>query len=325
MSTRKTDLKEVLFPVELAPIYIPSRKPPQAPPTMQHVAEFSAVLDVESRRVFSVVTQDYRLVTNWEAITMGQECLRTVFAGIKSDSMKVYDIKMPKTRSYCHVDFIHEGVVFRPWPSDEWFPFLRVTNSYNKTMPLRFDLGFCRGACSNGIIFKKQSITFKFVHSKGSIGKTVVFQVPTELQQLQTQFIDQLYGLQRYHVPRRYMLALLCRALEIKFDLSKVSSRRRTNLLDFRQHVQDLTRIYFNEMGENAYAALNVISDFATRPRLFISAEGAIDRLQKRSGDWILDFAESISAGKFEWSHYLGEYLPMAERLLGQEQADPVS
>ena len=102
---------------------------------------------------------------------------------------------------------------------------------------------------------------------------------------------------------------LLCRVFTIKVrkdDLER--PRRREQLLGFRDHVNTLIDKYFNEIGSNGYAALNVITDFASRPRLYISPEAMVDGLQKRIGDWIGSFLTTIQDKKFHFDDYLDEY-----------------
>jgi len=64
-------------------------------------------------------------------------------------------------------------------------------------------------------------------------------------------------------------------------------------------------------LGENGYAALNVLTDFASRPVGFISQEGRIDSLQHRAGGWIEDFVEAMESRDFKYEDYLGDFFKM--------------
>ena len=296
MPETSADLKNVLFPVECRSIYLASdsdesgddESRPSLPTTYRRIRRFRAVVDIQRDRVFAVVAEDYRLVTNAEALDLGKSCFGKVFSQPTARSMKVFNVTTPSTRSFCHVDFIHEQGGFEPWQGDKWVPYLRVTNSYNRTKPLRFDLGFCRWICTNGMIFGSKHIRFRYLHTKGAVGSVEFHTTFGELKQLEKEFIEQVHNLKRYYVPEDVMLALACRVFGIRASRNDFEKPRRAEqLTEFRDRVLSLTRTYFDALGSNGYAALNVLTDFPTRPLAYISPESMVDRLQKRSGDWV--------------------------------------
>jgi len=321
-SNRITELKTVLFPVERRAIFF--RDVPrdlfgneEADPAYHEVGRFEAIVDVERKHTFAVVSEQYRLVTNEEALKLGEQCFLRVFSTATADGMEVFNIIQPGTRSFCHVDFIHKGHSLEPWGGDKWWPFIRVTNSYNRTKPLRFDLGFCRGICTNGVIFGREHIVFRYYHTHDQIDVEGKFQVDmSRLQKLETTFIEQMHNLKRFYVPREHMLALACKAFEIRVtdeDLRK--PRRREQLLRFKDEISRLSDRYIEELGTNGYAALNILSDFAARPRTYISQEAMIDPLQKRCGDWTVGFLQAIHDPGFDYERYLGPYAKSARAL----------
>lgn len=318
MSTKRfTDLLYAMFPVEEKPVFLFKSKiegenlfsEKVTKKTYEKIPKFKAIVDIERDYTFSVVAENYRLVTNQEAVELGEKCFQTLFSKTTSKSMAVFNITMPKTRSFCHIDFFNEDVGFEPWVNDRWVPFLRVTNSYNRTKLLRFDLGFCRWICTNGMIFGKKSISFQYMHTRGEVARTVEFHTSfSELKNLEKKFIENIHNLKRYYIPKEVMFPLLCKVLEIKVNKEDFERPKRLEkLLEFRSHAYSLTDKYFNEMGPNGYAALNVITDFASRPKLYISSEAMVDGLQKRSGDWITDFIQVIQNPKFNFEDYVGD------------------
>ena len=145
-----------------------------------------------------VETLAYRLVKNGEALKLGEQCFRQVFSAPTADGMEIFNIIQPSTCSFCHVDFLHKGRTLEPWQGDRWWPYLRMTNSYNRTKPLRFDLGFCRGICTNGVIFGREQIVFRYYHTREQIDVEGKFQVDaTRLKKLETVFLEQMHGLFR--------------------------------------------------------------------------------------------------------------------------------
>jgi len=316
---RNTNITEVLFPVEQQPVYAisgmlkPVRFNNSSLNEIKYVEipNFSAIVDIERRHVFAVVSENYRLFTNQQAIELGEQCFRSVFTSTIAVEMTVYNITMPKTRSFCHIDYVHPKGGFDPWKDDTWTPFLRVTNSYNRMKPLSFDLGFCRGICTNGVIFGKKSITFRYLHTFGDIPRTVTFETSFgDLKSFEAQFIEKLRNLKRYFVPPEFMLPIACRvfSIHVEDNLPKKSKRYET-LAIFRDQVAALTDKYFKELGTNGYAALNVITEIASRPMHTISPAAMVDQFQKRSGDWADDFIGNVQNANFDFEEYLGDAL----------------
>lgn len=309
-------IEDVLFPVNLQNIFIENnRKQGQASlfdSTYDQVRGFKAVTAEDNSHVFAVVAQNYRLVTNKEAIDLAEICFGEVFKVLKAKEMAVFNVIMPKTRSFCHVDFVHPKATNDYFDKDPWTPYLRVTNSYNRMFALNFDLGFCRGICKNGVIFGRKNIEFKFYHSRTATDPVVKFKLRAgELANLEAQFIESLVNLKRFHVPPKVMWPLVCKVFGFKFP-EEPTERQLELIFEKKDHVQRLCGQYFAELGENGYAAMNVLTDYASRPVGMISPEGNIDSLQRKSGDWIADFVSAIEARNFSFDSYLGDYARLA-------------
>jgi hypothetical protein len=312
------DIGSMFFPVELRDVFVPtytvekelfgSRKTGEK---LRKIPRMQAVYDVEQCCVFAVVSGNYRLVTNREAVDLGRKCFNKVFSLTGAQNLEVYNITTPKTRSFCHIDFCHKEFTFTPWQDDPWFPFLRVTNSYNRTYPLRFEIGFCRGICKNGVIFTKDSIRIKFLHMKSQLGTRVDFDIRIgSLRDYELQFIESLCNLKRYYVPEKYMFPLVCKALGINITPPATRTERQAETFKrIKMHIRQLTKSYVKEFGPNGYTALNVISDMATRPVGTISAAQVTDAFQKKTGDWMREFLEQVESETFVFEAYLGDYL----------------
>lgn len=328
MNEKNVDIQTVLFPVSEKPVYISVEEKSKqrsifdnekfdSEISYKEIPRFKAIVDVERNHVFAVVAENYHLVTNKEAIELGKKCFCTVFSETTAKKMQVYNIIMPRTRSFCHIDYTYKDYSFEPLKGDRWFPFLRVTNSYNRMKRLRFDLGFCREICTNGIIFGERSISFRYLHIKGEVGTAIKFNTSyKELKELEKRFIEKVHNLTRYYIPKEVMFPLLCRVFSIRFHKEELNRPKRLLQLEkFKKQVGELTDKYFSEFGPNGYAVLSVITDFASRPTLFISAESMVDQLQKRSGDWISAFPNEIQDPHFNFENYLDEYIEQ-EKLL---------
>lgn len=306
------NINDVLFPVELRPVFVEGLIGDLSPGKFSKIAGFRAVLDLKNNHVFSVVAENYKLITNQEAIDLGEICFEQIFKLIKKEDMQLYNIIMPRTRSFCHIDFTHSKGEFAPFDGDPWMPYIRITNSYNRMFALHFDLGFCRSICMNGVIFGKKNIEFKFHHSRSGKDPEIEFSLRSgEFANLEAQFIESLKNLKRFHVPPKYIWPLTCKVFGYSFP-EKPTVKQVGVIEERKQHVLELGQQYFKELGETGYAALNVLNDYATRPVGVISTEGSIDLLQRKAGDWIIDFTEAIENKNFVFEDYLGDYMRLA-------------
>lgn len=323
---RNTDLSSVLFKVGMQPVYTKRQTTQnvgglEAQETgdngFHRIPDFMAVVDVERQHTFAVVSPQYRLVTNEEAVRLGRDCLRQVLSQATIEGIEVFNIIMPKTRSFCHIDFMRQRGTIEPWSGDRWQPFLRVTNSYNRMKPLRFDIGFCRWICENGMIFGRESIQVRYYHTTNAIVPDGVFRIDAgRLKKVEAQFIERLHNLKRFYVPENCMFDIVCKAFGIRITAQdRAKPQRWQSLLEFRDVVAKHTKRHFSELGPNGYAALNVLTECATRPCLYISAESMIHSLQAHSGAWMDEFLRLISDPAFKFDTYLGDYLGQWEAL----------
>jgi len=111
--------------------------------------------------VLGVVSRDYRVVTNQEAVNLARDVCEKAFPGLSSVEWEAKRASAPRTLSYAFIDLMHKTHVLNYWDSeikkdDPFTPFLRVTNSFNGARALRFDIGFMRKHCSNGVIFEEE-------------------------------------------------------------------------------------------------------------------------------------------------------------------------
>ena len=317
---KEYDPTEAFFPVELKPVFIQSAKPSKdlfGEVGYQALPRHFAVVDSESEYAFAVVTEDYHLVTNQQAYDLAAEALKSVFNFTALEDMACLNVIMPKSRSFCHIDLIHKDSDFEPWKNDRWVPFVRITNSYNRTRRLRFEIGFCRWICLNGCIFCSKSVEISFAHTKQFHEEMRRWHENlSEIKALEQLFIGQLQNLQRFRVPVRWMLPLACKVFDIKIPTdTSIKPRRVEELIQFRESITDLTSNYFRVLGEQGYSALNVLTDYASRPVGVIAPENMIDGFQHKAGDWINDFLEQIQSREFSFEDYLGHYRTTAEAI----------
>ncbi|MCL5670048.1 MAG: DUF932 domain-containing protein [Acidobacteria bacterium] len=310
--SRETDLAKACFPVGLRDVLQATESG-----QMLHIPKYKAVANLADNAVFSVVTDNYRLVTNSEAVELGKICFKQLFDTVNLDDMEIFNIIMPKTKSFCHIDIIHKKHVVNIWKEEVWVPYLRITNSYNKMKALRFDLGFCRKLCDNGMIFEKEAVKFKFYHTMDHIAPEGEFHIDMHrLKELEKAFVECMHNLKRYYVPEEYLFPLVCKVLELSFNLDseneQESAREREKFGSVKEAISKLRGQYYGALGPNGYSALNIISDFASRPFAYTKMNNMIDVYQKRTGGWIDSFLEAIASDDFKFEVYLADYMAFA-------------
>ncbi|MGF1692374.1 DUF932 domain-containing protein [Photobacterium kagoshimensis] len=301
---KTVDIRPAYFPVEFRGIGL---KIESEKNKYQQINDFKAVIDTESGKIFTIVTNGYNLITNKEAVDQAKPIFERVFSGIQFSDMKVFNIVMPKTRSYCHIDLVHDSSNFECFNQDSWTPFLRVTNSYNKTKKLSYEIGFCRHICMNGVIFGSKSVEISFTHNHGATEiRSKFIENFDDIAKLQTQFIGQLKQIKKYYVPKDKMLALTCKVFKQKKPMADDTGKMKV-WQAFQKETQRLTECYFDELGQNGYAALNVLTDLASSPKGMLR-ENHTHSYQTTCGNWISDFTAAIKEDDFEFDEYLEEF-----------------
>ena len=208
-------------------------------------------------------------------------------------------------------DYFSSGFEVSIWKQEVYLPYIRITNSYNRTRSLSFDLGFCRKLCDNGVIFEKETIRFSFYHTRGIIKEKIQFDIlPGKLDELRTKFIGYASKLAEFSVPKPKAVPFMLKILDIRFNLDKKDEelgreiKRRDEIVE---RAGRLAEKYYKQLGENAYAIFNACTDYAT-----YSKSGDVnvfaDSMQKRIGNWVEEFSEAKQMSGFSLENYIGDY-----------------
>lgn len=279
---RNTDLSTILFPVELRPVgYEPALNAPGTPggdeldidlcttaKTTRPIKQYRAVVRGDTGAVFAVVSERYQLLHNSKALDLGQKAFAQLFPEAGADDFTIFDIQTTKTGSACHIDLIHKSYSVDVWEQETWLPFLRVSNSYNRYRALSFDFGFVRKLCSNGVIFRKETIKVRYYHTKGQLSVDFGQGAFTKLKELEREFVEHAKRLKATQVREKLLLPLALYLLGLEFDLkatnAKKQERETERLAAVVGPLKDLIKGYCSEMGATAYAAMNVATDLAT-------------------------------------------------------------
>lgn len=307
------------FSVSRQPVYAPRRRAEGLfadHPGLISTKRFVAVVDDEREEIVGVVGQSYRLITNADAYEAGTRIFQTLFpdAARETTAFRLLRVDVPQLRSRCEVDLVHD--LFHPelFEQETWLPFLRVTNSYDTSRALRYDIGFVRSACSNGVIFQGKVVKVRISHTQGAeraLQDPVRFQpLADSLRAIEAEFIGYLRALSAVPVPSLYVAPLATQALGLTFDVDSPDREKRTRerkrFDEYRGQLRPLVRSYTESLGSTAYAAFNVATDYATNT-LGQSPKGRqrVGSLQTHIGEWLRTFGEEARAPGFHVDQHL--------------------
>ncbi len=281
---RNTNIESLLFPVVQESVYLKGQSKP-----IVGLKAIKGIHDGESR-VFSVVSDNYRLVTNQEALEWGKIIHRSLFPNASADSFEVFKIIAPNTRSYCHIDIIDKHYTLNIWKQELYVPFIRIHNSYNRSLALKFDIGFCRKLCNNGVIFEKKTVRLKFSHTRNELRPEGLDKINlSHLRKLEEEFIERTKKATEIKVPAMYYPALVASIFKKQFRIhhgsEMVRAQEQKKVDDFKTKVNELATSYQPAFGETAYTLFNVLTDFATNNK--DNKIVAINGMQRNSGKWL--------------------------------------
>ena len=289
---RLTRLDDVLFPVEAHPIFVSAQS--VSGEKRISVPDKKAIVHGVTGAVLGIVSRGYRLVSHRQALEWTFQCCRAVFPETNSSEWAVKAVDAPSPGGHCCVDLAHHSTALdfslvSPQGRPEVFgPFIRVTNSYNGLRALVFDIGFLRKVCTNGLILRDAIIQFKFAHMRRDIGEQIQFHVAYErLAKLRARFGDYIAALRACPVPHKDLAPFVHRVLALRpSDTLEPNSREADDWNALSIHVADLCNRYAADLGDNAYAVLNAVTEFATHPPA-IRLGGREPLIAARQGDTV--------------------------------------
>jgi hypothetical protein len=308
---RLTKLEDVWFPVEEYPIFAVAHRP--SGERRLPVPDKKALVNSKTSRVLGVVSRDYQLVTNEQALEWARECYKTVFPKTQPAEWDVSATDAPSTGGHCRIDLVHRSATLdfadvRPGKRPQVFgPFIRVTNSYNGLRALAFDIGFYRKVCRNGLIAPDTIIRFTFSHQRRDLGSGIRFDVAHDrLEKLQARLGEYFAAVHTCSVPRVAFEPMLRGVLLLHRPATlKPNTREADDWEALQQHLRELSDRYALELGESAYGVLNAITDFASNPPANRHVHRDRHSLQRLAGTWLSEFSQTCQQPDFSLTRYL--------------------
>ena len=314
-------LAAVMFPVKQVAVFAETETGRLDP-----IAGKKAIVNTDSREVLSVVSDRYRLLENREALELARKCCIVAFPNTAPAHWSVFSVEAALTGSYCRMDLTHDGDVlgydwaFSAETQDRWTPFVRVTNSYNRTRTFSVHFGFERWKCRNGMIDWESIIRIQCDHT-GDIGKRIERKiVEAKFEHLASRFKRSLRPLGEKEVPVERFRSVILSVLQIHKPKG-LPNDRQESWRNLEGYIDGVSGYFVKELGANAYALLNAITEFATRPPSadllgYSFVRRQRHTLQQLAGIWLAQFSGSLRRADFDLDAYLRDPSPSALRPL---------
>lgn len=309
-------LAAIMFPVEEVDVFAETE-----PGRRDRIAGKKAIINMDTRAVLSVVGRQYGLLENRRALELAKKCCTAAFPNTAPAGWYVDDIEAPVTGGHCRIDLRYDGdVVAYDWSFSETVqdhhPFLRVTNSYNTSRVFSIHFGFTRIRCMNSVI-AEESVRVSLAHTRDIESRIEKEISEAKFQRAASRFERFLKPLGRAAIPRGRFRPIIQSVLEIH-NPEGLPDDRQEAWRHLERILDRTSDTYVRQFGETAYALLNAITDFATRPPTkeqvgysFIRRER--HSLQLLAGRWVAEFTRSLGRHGFDLSGYVED--PSATRL----------
>lgn len=298
------------FPIEEAPVH--------ATVTSQGVARNvtvphkKALVAADTGHIVGIVGAGYKVFTNQQAVTLCHRFCLEAFPDTTPAEWTFVEGHGPGTRTWAAMDIHHRAHAMNLWDneggaSETFTPFVRITNSYNGSRALRIDVGFLREHCSNGVIFEQEAATLTVPHTRQGIHSLKVARPFTGMSALRDEFSKTLAAVRSVGITPEQGRTLVRQVTgwpQLQED-SKSWERDEQAKLD--TDLESRLSGYFQELGENAYAAFNTMTDIASRPPLSPCFRRDRPTLERRAGVWLRDFNASAARPGFSIAGHLSE------------------
>jgi hypothetical protein len=308
---RQTTVQELLFGVDQVPVEAVVETNGQT--RRISIPGKKALVNKRTGIVLGVVSRDYRVVTNQEAVNLAREACGIAFPGISPLEWEAKRAAAPRTLSYAHIDLMHKTHVLNYWDSeikkdDPFTPFLRVTNSFNGARALRFDIGFMRKHCSNGVIFEEEVATIKASHNKAALEQLKIEITSRSLKQMWDDFSKFLTSVRSIGMTTEQSSLALNTVLRLPEPKPEDKKARAEGLIALSMDLSTRLTGYQKELGPNAYAVFNTLTDIAARPPDSAYFQKDRDTIEKRSGRWLKELAHQSHTTGFDLNHWISEW-----------------
>jgi hypothetical protein len=193
---------------------------------------------------YRLTSRNFHFVTYKEVIVAALLWTKRLYGNMDIDKIMVHHIETNPDKEWFNVQLIYPnpGILI---DGEQYNPYVNVQYSYDNPDEVSFDIGFYRYACSNGLLKGKHGVR------KLRIDPSNLFEIPFWINKCLLEIETERF---------RKQINLLKRTKISEPDMRRWISRyfRRWNISD------DIIDSNLRELGENAYALLNIITNAAS-------------------------------------------------------------
>ena len=136
----------------------------------EYTPRYKAIVDKEKDSLFVIASCNYQLITNYEVLEEGKRIADLIFSDKDNDNehfkFDLYASSLGAKRASCKMILARDVDVKQPLICDAWSPVLIATNSYNKSLALRYIIGF--SYLMTDVIYPQVGENFVIPIEKGS-------------------------------------------------------------------------------------------------------------------------------------------------------------
>lgn len=296
------------FPIKEAPVFASVTRSGKL--LNVRVPHKKALVAADTGDIVGIVGAGYKVFTNQQAVDLCHKFCLEAFPDTKPVEWVYVEGHGPGTRSWTAMDIHHQAHAMNLWDneggaSETFTPFVRITNSYNGSRALRIDVGFLRKHCSNGVIFEQDAATLTVPHTRQGIHSLKVAHPFAGMSALCKEFGKTLADVRAVAVTpdeARQLVRQVTGWPKLQENPQPWESEEQKKLdTDLESRLNG----YFSELGENAYAAFNTMTDIASRPPKSPRFRRDRSTLERRAGVWLRDFRAAATQPDFSIASHL--------------------
>lgn len=289
----------------------------------EYTPKYKAIVDKEKETLFVIASRNYQLITNHEVLEEGKRIANLIFSDNENNNehfkFDLYACSLGAKRASCKMILARDVDVKQPLICDAWSPVLIASNSYNKSLALRYIIGFSYHMTD--LIYPQVGENFVIPIEKGS---TMDFhnQINETLKknrhflmglvnEAMADFQIKIERLKKQQVTNNMYLAMFCKFFNIckskYYDQGALVSNKARSVIFKKNTFIESWNKNSKASGMNAYSFLLSILDYVTNYHVY---KDSIDvyEYQLQAGKWADDYLTAASSDNFDAMSYLGDY-----------------
>jgi len=262
-----------------------------------------AVVGVNNWNVYSTVTKGYYLILNEEVYQLGLEIAEYVF-NTEEDALTAHLDVLTKKGAACEFSIHRTIELNQPALLGGWRAVVKMTNSYNKTKPVSYIIGFEYGVDGGAVFLPGFTYKVKDAHTRPlrRIREDIFDYLQNTktgetIRKIEVIFEKLIATLQSIKMAKADMLKMFCKIYIKKYD-GNVAFKD----LDY---IYGLLNKYSSVSNCTAYTLLLVFGEYV-KYKYCRSFGHNLSEDQLALGEWAMAFAKEATRPVFSFHNYFG-------------------